>query len=193
MIRIPTIDCVKLNNGVTDIRTLEQKYKGIINRIWEQSISTKEDANGNFRFLFSNISGGDLRNHADLLINRPNQSSCSMISSDFIATYGSNSRKIGFMYPNNSEFIMTSAYDLGSNVFGDGIVNKEKGTLLATPEVIERIGSEYAKQIAFAVDIPILIPVKEPAPTTTATKSRQEKSQSSFSFNCSIVGITVTE
>ena len=49
-----------------------------------------------------------------------------MISSNFIATYGSTSRKIGFIYPNNSEVIMSSAYDLGSNVFGDGVVNKKK-------------------------------------------------------------------
>lgn len=139
------VDCLKLNNGVTDIRIIEQKYKDIIKQIWEQSISSKVDENGDFRFLFSNISGGDLRNHADLLVNRPNQSSCSMISSNFIATYGSSSRKIGFIYPNNSEVIMSSAYDLGSNVFGDGVVNKEKGTQLATPEVIEKIGISRAK------------------------------------------------
>lgn len=87
-----------------------------------------------------------MKEKANLLVNRPSQSSCSMISSDFIATYGSDTRRIGFIYPNNSEIIMTSAYDLGSNVFGNGLVNQEKGTLLATPEVIEKIGIARAKR-----------------------------------------------
>ena len=139
-------DCVKLNTGVVNIRTIELKYKDLIKQIWEKSLSNKIDADGKFRVLFSNISGGNLRETANLLINRPNQSSCSMISSDFIATYGSETRKIGFIYPNNSEIMMASAYDLGSNVFGTGSVNQEKGTILATPEVIEKIGKLRATQ-----------------------------------------------
>ncbi len=87
-----------------------------------------------------------MRDKANLLINRPNQSSCSMISSDFIALYGADLRKIGFIYPNNSEIITTSAYDLASNVFGTGYVNKEKATSLATPEVIEKIGIARSKE-----------------------------------------------
>ena len=133
------VDCVKLNNGI-DIRTIELKYKEIIKKIWEQSLTSLIDENCKFRMLFSNISGGSLRQQAELLINRPAQSSCSMISSQFIATYGSDTRKIGFIYPNNSEIIMISAYDLGSNVLGSGSVNKERGTLLATPEALEKIG-----------------------------------------------------
>ena len=139
-------DCVKLNTGVVNIRTIESKYKDLIKQIWEKSLSNKIDDDGKFRVLFSNISGGNLRDTANLLINRPNQSSCSMISSDFIATYGSETRKIGFIYPNNSEIIMASAYDLGSDVFGTGSVNQEKGTILATPEVIEKIGKLRATQ-----------------------------------------------
>lgn len=139
-------DCVKLNTGVVNIRTIELKYKDLIKQIWEKSLSNKIDDDGKFRVLFSNISGGNLRETANLLINRPNQSSCSMISSDFIATYGSKTRKIGFIYPNNSEIMMASAYDLGSNVFGTGSVNQEKGTILATPEVIEKIGKLRATQ-----------------------------------------------
>lgn len=139
-------DCVKLNTGVVNIRTIESKYKDLIKQIWEKSLSNKIDDDGKFRVLFSNISGGNLRDTANLLINRPNQSSCSMISSDFIATYGSETRKIGFIYPNNSEIMMASAYDLGSNVFGTGSVNQEKGTILATPEVIEKIGKLRATQ-----------------------------------------------
>ena len=137
-------DCVKLNNGVVNIRTIESKYKELIKQIWEKSLSNKIDDDGKFRVLFSNISGGNLRDTANLLINRPSQSSCSMISSGFIATYGSETRKIGFIYPSNSEIVMTSAYDLGSNVFGTGSVNHEKGTLLATPEVLEKIGKSRA-------------------------------------------------
>lgn len=139
-------DCVKLNTGVVNIRTIESKYKELIKQIWEKSLSNKIDDDGKFRVLFSNISGGNLRDTANLLINRPNQSSCSMISSDFIAAYGSETRKIGFIYPNNSEIVMASAYDLGSNVFGTGSVNQEKGTILATPEVIEKIGKLRATQ-----------------------------------------------
>ena len=137
-------DCVKLNNGVVNIRTIESKYKELIKQIWGKSLSNKIDDDGKFRVLFSNISGGNLRDTANLLINRPSQSSCSMISSGFIATYGSETRKIGFIYPSNSEIVMTSAYDLGSNVFGTGSVNHEKGTLLATPEVLEKIGKSRA-------------------------------------------------
>ena len=139
-------DCIKLNTGVVNIRTIESKYKDLIKQIWEKSLSNKIDDDGKFRVLFSNISSGNLRETANLLINRPNQSSCSMISSDFIATYGSETRKIGFIYPNNSEIMMASAYDLGSNVFGTESVNQEKGTILATPEVIEKIGKLRATQ-----------------------------------------------
>lgn len=139
-------DCIKLNTGVVNIRTIESKYKDLIKQIWEKSLSNKIDDDGKFRVLFSNISGGNLRETANLLINRPNQSSCSMISSDFIATYGSETRKIGFIYPNNSEIMMASAYDLGSNVFGTESVNQEKGTILATPEVIEKIDKLRATQ-----------------------------------------------
>lgn len=138
------IDCIKLNNGITSIRTIELKYKEIIKNIWEHSLSNSIDENGKFRMLFSNISSGSLRENANLLVNRPDQSSCSMISSDFIAIYGSDTRKIGFIYPNNSDIIMTSAYDLGSNVFGTGSVNHEKGTILATPESLEKIGKVRA-------------------------------------------------
>ena len=136
------IDCIKLNNGIISAQKLESKYKDIIKQIWECSLSNKVDENGNFRILFSNISGGNLRDQANMLINRPSQSSCSMISSNFIATYGDKTRNIGFIYSNNSEIIMASAYDLGSNVFKEGTVNKEKGTTIATPQVLEKIGKD---------------------------------------------------
>lgn len=138
------IDCIKLNNGAISVEKLEARYKDVIKQIWEQSLSDKVDENGNFRMLFSNISGGSLRGQAEMLINRPSQSSCSLISSNFIATYGSETRKIGFIYPNNSDIVMASAYDLGSNVFGEGSVNKEKGTTIVTPQVLEEIGKERA-------------------------------------------------
>lgn len=141
------IDCVKLNNGTVSIEKLEAKYKDIIKQIWEHSLSDKVDENGNFRMLFSNISGGSLRGQAEMLINRPSQSSCNMISSNFIATYGSETRKIGFVYPHNSDIVIASAYDLGSNVFGEGSVNKEKGTTIVTPQVLEKIGKERATKI----------------------------------------------
>ena len=140
------VDCIMLNSGKRDVKKLELKYRDLINKIWANALSNKVEDNGNFRILFSNISGGSLSNQASLLLNRPSQASCSMISSNFIAAYGSSTRKIGFIYPNNSQIVMSSAYDLGSNVFGEGVVNKEKGTLLATPVVMEKIGIERTKQ-----------------------------------------------
>ena len=69
-----------------------------------------------------------------------------MISSNFIATYGSDTRKIGFIYPSDSEIICASAYDLSSNVFGTGFRNKEMGTSLATPEILEKIGKKITQE-----------------------------------------------
>ena len=137
------IDCVKLINGIGTIEKIETKYKELIQEILRESLFNSVDSDS-FRVLFSNISG-PLREQATNLINRPNQSSCSMISSNFLATYLGQYRRIGFVYPNDSNIIMASAYDLGSNVFGEGIKNKEKGTSLVTPEVLERLGIERAK------------------------------------------------
>lgn len=141
------IDCVRLNNGVASIVMLESKYKEIIKQIWQHSLSNKVNENENFKMLFSNISNDiDLSRQAYRLINRPDQSSCSMISSDFIATYQGETRRIGFIYPSDSYIIMVSAYDLCSRVFGEGSVNKEKGTTIATPQVLEKIGKERTAQ-----------------------------------------------
>ena len=139
------IDCIKLNKEI-EIHSIELKYKPIIKKVWEQSLSNSIKENENFRVLFSNISGGDLKSQITRLINRPLQSSCSMISSNFIATYGSPIRRVGFIYPNNSEIIMSSSYDLCSNVFGTGSTNKEKGTIIVTPEVLEKNGIMRAKE-----------------------------------------------
>ena len=136
------IDYIKLNKGIGNIKKSESKYQEVINEIWKQSMSNEIKDNKNFSFLFSNIVGNNLREQANLLINRPVQSSCSLVSSDFIATYGTNTRRIGFIYPNNSKIIMASAYDLASNVFDEGVANKEKGTSCATPEAILNIGKE---------------------------------------------------
>lgn len=136
------VDCVKLNNDPNFENTINSKYKNIIKQIWKQSISNKIEENKDFKVLFSNISGNNLQDQAKLLINRPDQSSCSMISSNFMETYGDKTKKIGFIYPNNSEIILTSAYDLASNVFGKGAKNKEKGTTISTPQALEKIGIE---------------------------------------------------
>lgn len=138
------IDCIKLINGISSLHKIETKYKDIIQKIWRNSLSNSIDSDS-FRILFSNISG-PLLTQATNLINRANQSSCSMISSNFIATYGGRYRRIGFIYPSDSNIIMASAYDLGSNVFGEGVKNKEKGTILVTPEILEKIGIERAKE-----------------------------------------------
>ena len=138
------IDCVKLINGVSSLNRIESKYKELVQGIWKESLFYSKD-NESFRVLFSNISGL-LQDQAYNLINRPDQSSCSMISSNFIATYLGEYRRIGFIYPNDSNIIMASAFDLSSNVFSTGVKNKEKGTSLATPEVLERIGIERTKE-----------------------------------------------
>ena len=145
MINEIIIDCVCLNNGTKDLINIESKYKDLINRIWDKSLTNRIDGN-NFKVLFSNISGDNLKDQANRLNNRVGQSSCSLITSDFMAIYGSITRKIGFIYPSNSEIIMASAYDLGSNVFGMGMANADKGTTLVTPEVMEQIGIKRARE-----------------------------------------------
>lgn len=137
------IDCVKLINGISTLQNIETKYKALIQEIWRESLFYSMD-NDSFRVLFSNISG-PLLDQSTNLIDRLNQNSCSMISSNFIATYLGRYRRIGFVYPNDSNIIMASAYDLGSNVFGTGVKNMEKGTSLVTPESLERIGIERTK------------------------------------------------
>lgn len=129
------IDYVKLLNNKTTLNACEKKYAELIKQIWQKSLSNSIEEE--FKVLFSNISGGDLFEQANNLINRTNQNSCSMITSKFVGTYGSETRKIGFIYPNTSEIIMASSSDLASNVFGDGITNKENGTTLITPDVLE--------------------------------------------------------
>ena len=138
------IDCVKMINGKGSFERIEKKYKGLVQEIWKKSLSNSIDRDS-FRILFSNISG-PLLEQAMNLINRPDQHSCSMISSDFVATYNGEYRRIGFMYPSDSEIIIASAYDLASNVFGMGARNKEKGTSLVTPIVLEKLGIERAEE-----------------------------------------------
>ena len=48
------IDCIKLNNNAVSLEKIELKYKDIIKRIWEYSLSDKIDESGIFRILFSN-------------------------------------------------------------------------------------------------------------------------------------------
>ena len=138
------IDCVKLVNGTVELKGVEKKYKNITQEIWEKTLSNSVSDNS-FYLLYSNIVG-PLLEQANNLINRPSQSSCSMISSNFIATYLGKYRRIGFIYPKDSKIIMASAYDLGSNVFGEGVKNKELGTALVTPETLEKMGIERAKK-----------------------------------------------
>ena len=139
------IDCMKLNEGISNIKFLENKYRDIISMIWNKSLSNGVENKDKFNILFSNISGGVFTNQLQNLLNRSEQSSCSLISNDFMEIYGSETSRIGLIYPNNSQILMASAYDLGSNVFGNGSVNAEKGTSLATPEVLFRIGKERVK------------------------------------------------
>ena len=136
------IDCIKLNTGRVSDETLSKKYEGVLRQIWERSLSNEVGEKGEYRILFSTISGGRLSVQARMLLNRPDQSSCSMLSSSFGAMYGS--RKIGFIYPKTSKMIIASAYGLNSNVFGKGSVNKEKGTTFVTPEALEKVGKERA-------------------------------------------------
>ena len=42
------IDCIMLNNGKRDIKTLELKYRDLINKIWANALSNKVENNGNF-------------------------------------------------------------------------------------------------------------------------------------------------
>lgn len=140
------IDCIKLNNGATNLQKLGNKYKNIIEKIWHNSLTETIQKGKDFRILFSNIYGDTLTHQASLLRQRPIQSSCSLISSNLIATYSTGDRRIGFIYPKDSTLIMASAYDLGSNVFGEGVKNKEKGTSIVTPLALEKIGIKRTKE-----------------------------------------------
>lgn len=135
-------DYIKLINGKTSDSLLANKYSNILKKIWSTSLKINRDS---FKILFSNISGGSIKNQVHNLLNRPFHSSCSMISSDFLATYGTDTRRIGFIYPNDSDIVMASAYDLNSNVFGKEIKNKEQGTMLVTPKILQRIGIERSQ------------------------------------------------
>ena len=84
-------DCVKINRG-KDIERIELKYRDIIKKIWAQSLTNNMDEGGKFRILFSSINSPALKEQADLLLKRPMQASCSLISSNFIATFGSSFR-----------------------------------------------------------------------------------------------------
>ncbi len=137
------IDCMKMINGDSSLTKIENKYKSIIQAVWTKSLTNDNDS---FQVLFSNITG-PISAQAQNLLNRPSQSSCSMISSHFIGTYCGEHRRIGFIYPHDSNIIMASAYDLGSNVFGLGAKNKEKGTSLVTPAVLEKLGIERTQAI----------------------------------------------
>ena len=139
-------DCIKLNRGVSDIKVLETKYKELISKVWKQSLSSNVD-NSKFSILFSNIlgNGGNLIDRASEVLSRPGFASCSLLTSEFMATYGFN-RRVGFIYPNDSEIVMSGAYDLSSNVLGEGIRNRDKETTLSTPEALEKIGKERAKE-----------------------------------------------
>ena len=93
------IDCISLNENENKIIKIEKKYKETIDKIWNNSLSNNVDENGNFRVLYSNIQDGeDIRTRANALLNRNEQHSCSMISSTFIATYASSTRRIGFIW-----------------------------------------------------------------------------------------------
>lgn len=138
-------DCVKINRGI-GVGKIESKYRDVIKKIWAQSLTNNIDEGGKFRVLFSSINSPALKEQAESLLKRPMQASCSLISSNFIATFGSSFNRIGFVYPNDSEILLASAYDLSSNVFDSSVVNREKGTKLATPEVIEKIGIARTKE-----------------------------------------------
>lgn len=140
-VREVVIDSIKLNENERFIKIFEKKYRCIFQKIWSNSLNN--NVGDKFKILFSNIMG-DFNQQAENLINRKDQSSCSLITSEFIATYGSNYRRIGYIYSNNSEIITASCYDLGSNVFGRGTVNSEKGTIIVTPDILEKFGKERA-------------------------------------------------
>ncbi len=138
------IDCIKLINKKIPIEFIEKKYENVIKTIWKNTLQNFR-GDGTFCTLFTSIVPPTYSRALEVF-NRPNQNSCSFISSDFIATYGGKSGRIGFIYPSDTHIIMASAYDLGTNVFGNGARNKEKGTLLVTPEALKRIGIERTKE-----------------------------------------------
>lgn len=137
-IREVYIDCIRLNKNENYLSIVNKKYKELISKIWQNSLSNSLNDNKDFRILFSTINGMDLSEQAMALINRPKQTSCSLLSNNLFATYGNELKRIGFIYPNDSEIVIASAYDLNSNVFDSGSKNKEMGSTICTPEVLEK-------------------------------------------------------
>ena len=122
-----------------------KKYNEIVSNIWKDTITTSINEDGTFNFLYSNILGAGVEEQGRALLGRKDQQSASYITKDFQGIYHDNFKKVGFIYSGDCDFIAFSARDLNSNVLGTGMVNKEFGTTLATPKVLEEAGIERAR------------------------------------------------
>ncbi len=140
------IDYIKLSENTNNSRIeiefkkLEKEYKDSIDEIWKEELSNSYNENGEFKLLVSMISSpknsSSVQEQVDRLLNRPEQHSCSLISNNFIGTYCNTTTKIGLIYPNDSNIISCGYRDLNSNVFGNGMINKEASTTLVTPKAL---------------------------------------------------------
>lgn len=117
---------------------IEEKYTEGLKNIWRQSLSDNFfDKPEKFQALFSTISGYNIE-QAINLINRQEQQSCSLITNNEMAIYGGFYNKVGFIYPSDSTILCAGSSDLYSNVFGNGLKNREKASYLATPLALEK-------------------------------------------------------
>ena len=140
-------DYMKLSKKESLLDKIQKEYKEGIQKIWESELTNSKTEDEKFTMLVSMITGRtseDITFQVNNLINRPNQSSCSLISDDFIATYMNGNANIGLIYPSDSKIITCGYKDLGSNVFGEGIKNKECASQMATPKALIENGKVRA-------------------------------------------------
>lgn len=141
------VDYEKLSKKDTAINRINREYKDPISKIWQDELTSSINEKGEFSMLVSMIRGKtsqDIEYQVNNMINRPSQHSCTLITNDFVGTYLNGIANIGLIYPTDSKIITCGYNDLYSNVFGDGIKNKEKSSQIATPKALIENGINKA-------------------------------------------------
>lgn len=132
------VDYIRLSLEETYIKRIYEQYTDGIEKIWKEELENDPRKNpSDFKMLYSGLTDLSME-HVDELLNRKIQHSCSLITSNVINTYNDNLSRVGLLYPSDSRIITSGASDLGSNVFGSGIKNREKASKIATPIAIEK-------------------------------------------------------
>ncbi len=132
------------NNYSEDICfKVEQSLKSINEKVWNKFLTNPLNykSGNDFKFLIHNFyDGSSLSDCINGMENfRNNRVSCSLITDECVSMYGYN-RRIGLIYPNSSEIIISGKKDLYSyETEGKGVLkNKEFSSTLLTPFDLEK-------------------------------------------------------